>query len=43
MTMLIMYISVRTILSMEQSTKTLPNTKGKILVADVSSCFFQSL
>ena len=37
--MRIMYISVRTIRFTEQSIKTLPNTKGKTLVADVSSCF----
>ena len=34
-----MYIFVRTTPFMVQRTKTLPNTKGKTLVADVSSCF----
>ena len=34
-----MYIFVKIIQFMEQNTKTLPNTKGKTLVADVSSCF----
>ena len=37
--MQIMYISVKIIRFTEQNTKTLPNTKGKTLVADVSSCF----
>ncbi len=37
--MRIMYIFVKTIPFMEQNIKTLPNTKGKTLVADVSSCF----
>ena len=34
-----MYTSVRTIQFTEQNIKKLPNTKGKTLVADVSSCF----
>ena len=37
--MRIMFIFARIIQFMEQNTKTLPNTKGKILVSDVSSCF----
>ena len=37
--MLTMYISVRIILYMVLSLRQLPNTKGKILVSDVSSCF----
>ena len=37
--MRIMYTSVKTIPFTEQNSKTLPNTKGKTLVADVSSCF----
>ena len=34
-----MFISVKTTPFTEPNTKNLPNTKGKTLVADVSSCF----
>ena len=34
-----MYIFVKIIRFTEQNIKTLPNTKGKTLIADVSSCF----
>ena len=37
--MQIMYTFVKTIRSTEPNIKNLPNTKGKPLVADVSSCF----
>ena len=37
--MQIMYISAKTIQFTEPNSRTLPNTKGKTLVADVSSCF----